>query len=110
MTIIPAINMIVDQLIPLDDSTDSSVTYQKSTVKILCRFKVSMTASTLRIPKPNTKSSVKIPQPIVMFCLSKCSITIIINITTKITNAKICAIVIAINPPILNTVSSFSIM
>ena len=88
MIIMPAIKMIVAQLIPLEDSS-ASFAYQKPTVKMFFTLRVSITASHECIPKPNTKSSVKAPQTKVIHWRSKISRMIITNITQKIETAKI---------------------
>lgn len=92
MIIIPAINIMVAQLIPLEDSLVSPVWYQKSIVPISLKFRVFTMASMLCIPSPNTKMSVSNPQSSVTTCRSNFSVTINKNITRKITTAMICTI------------------
>ena len=82
--------MIVDQLIPDEDSPASLEACQKSAVKILPIFSVSMIALPLCIVIPNTKRIISRPQPNVTMCLSIFSVMIRANITRKIRTAKIC--------------------
>ena len=82
--------MIVDQLIPDEDSPASLDACQKSAVKILPIFSVSTIALPLCIVIPNTKRIISRPQPSVTMCLSIFSVMIRANITRKIRTAKIC--------------------
>ena len=88
ITIIPNRKMMVAQLTPL---LDSPPPYQNPNVPIVLKFKVSTTACIECNPSPNTKTNVKRPQPRVMYCFSTTSVTIRINIATKITTANTCA-------------------
>ena len=98
MTIMPAMKMIVDQLMPDEDSA-SPAEYQKPGVKILPTFSVSRMALPLRIARPNTRIRVSSPHPSVTICRSILSRTIRTNITTKRMTANICAINTFFNLP-----------
>ena len=63
MIIIPAMNMIVAQLMPALLSSAAPDTCQNSRVNILLRFSVVRIASRSLITKPNTTVSVRKPQP-----------------------------------------------
>ena len=87
--IIPAMNIIVDQFIPVDDSSACPVTSQKFGSKKVCRFNVLKIASVLCIDKPNTRSSVSAAPANVIKCRSNISKIIKTNITMKIEIDKI---------------------
>ena len=91
--IIPAMKMIVCQLMPEEASEDSPAAYQKAVVKMLFTFSVSQTALMLRIPSPNTRTSVSRPQPRVIRCLSDTSRIIRTNMARNMISAKICAVI-----------------
>ena len=91
MIIIPAMKMIVDQLMPEDASSPAVPAYQKLTVKMLRTFSVSNMAGRLRSPTPCTKTRVSRPHPRVVYWRSIFSVTTSTNITTKMATAKICA-------------------
>ena len=86
--IIPAMKMIVCQLMPEEASEDSPAAYQKAVVKMLFTFSVSQTALMLRIPSPNTRTSVSRPQPRVIRCLSHTSRIIRTNMARNMISAK----------------------
>ena len=88
MIIMPAIKIMVSQLIP-DEAPPSPTWYQKSTVKMLATLSVSQTAVPLCMHKRNTITIVSSPAPSVIHCLSILSITIRTNIATNIVAAKI---------------------
>ena len=67
MTIIPAIKMIVAQLIPLELSDALPASYQKSGVKMDWIFNVSIAAFISCMNTPNTSTSVARPQPRVTY-------------------------------------------
>ena len=87
----PKINRIVSQLIPALLSADSPDRYQKSAVKMLCRFTVSITAAMLCIPTPNTKITVSSAHTSDTTCRSTISVTIKTNIAIKMITANTCA-------------------
>lgn len=90
--IIPAIKMMVAQLIPLELSSEAPAVYQKPGVKMFAMFSVDHTASKLLRQIPNTITSVASPQQRVTMWRSILSIIISTNITTNISTAAICAI------------------
>ena len=90
ITIIPAMKIIVAQLIPLELSLPCPDVCQNSRVNILLTLSVSIIALGLFIQIANTITIVASPQPSVTQCLGILSIIISANISTKITMAKIC--------------------
>ena len=79
--------------LPEEASEDSPAAYQKAVVKMLFTFSVSQTALMLRIPSPNTRTSVSRPQPRVIRCLSHTSRIIRTNMARNMISAKICAVI-----------------
>ena len=94
ITIIPAINIIVAQLIPLDSSAEFPLTCQNSAVNMLLTFSVSIIADGDLIHMPNTMTIVARPHPRVTHCLGILSMIISANIRIKIMIAKIFAVTI----------------
>ncbi len=91
ITIMPKMNRIVSQLMPALLSPASPDRYQKSTVKMLFRLIVSITAVMLRIPTPNTRMTVSRAHTSETICRSTISVTIKTNIAIKMSTAKTCA-------------------
>ena len=91
MIIMPAIKMIVCQLIPEEASLDSPAAYQNPVVKKLCKFRVRMIAPMLCIPSPKTRSRVRRPHASVIHCLSQISRMISRNMARKMMIANTCA-------------------
>ena len=98
ITIIPAINIIVAQFIPLELSPPSDAVYQKPAVKMLFKLSVFDIASMLCMLIPNTTSIVSPAQISVTRCRSIFSDITSANISTKINKAKICDVIVI--PPI----------
>ena len=94
ITIIPAMKMIVAQLIPLELSDASPASYQKPGVKMEWIFSVSNAAFISCMHTPNTSTSVARPQPSVTYCLSILSVIMSANITRKMTTAITCATIL----------------
>ena len=94
ISIMPAMNRIVDQLIPEEDSPASPASYQKLTEKKFCRLRVFQIAAGLFMQTPNTSTSIRSPQTRDTTCLSIFSLTIKRNIAANNITAKICAAVI----------------
>ena len=84
ITIMPAMNTMVDQLMPPEDS---DAPYQKVLWPKADRFRVSHMAPPSCIQTPNTSTSISAPQPSVTHWRGMRSSTISRNIMTKITNA-----------------------
>ena len=93
MTIIPAKNRIVAQLTPADSSSAAPLSYQKLSVKMLFKFKVSITARPLCIATPNTSTRVAAPQARVTKWRSNLSRMIKTNIRMKMIPASTLAII-----------------
>lgn len=91
MTIIPKINRIVSQLMPVLLPDVSPDRYQNSVVKKLLRLSVSRIAVMLCIPRPKTKTIVNSAQSSETTCLSTISDTIKTNIAIKMIIATTCA-------------------
>ena len=91
ITIMPAIKMMVAQLMPAVLSSALPAVYQKPTVKMLLRLRVSVIASMLLIARPKTPARVRMPHANVTWCRSILSITIRMNIAINKMSAKICA-------------------
>ena len=91
MIIIPRMNRMVSQLMPLEVSAVSAAEYQKPGVKKQRRFNVSQIAEGLRMAMPMTPIRVSRPHARVMTWRSQISVMIRMNIARKITIAKICA-------------------
>ena len=89
MIIMPAMKMIVAQLMPTETPSDSP--YQKGSVKMVLRLSVFMMASVLCMHRPNTMAITRPPLTSVTYWRSTLSMTIITNIARKITTAMICA-------------------
>ena len=89
--IMPAMNMMVSQLMPVLAAACAPAEYQKCVETMLCKFKVSLTASKLCIPTPNTSTQVKRPAISVTICRCILSITMKMNIAINIISAVICA-------------------
>ena len=94
ITIIPAMKMIVDQLMPLELSPPCDETCQNSVVNMLFTLSVSIIALGLFIQMPNTITIVARPQPNVTHWRGILSIIISANITTNIITAQICAAIL----------------
>ena len=92
MTIIPPMNRIVAQLIPLDSSVASCAAYQNDGWKMFLNASVSMIACGLRMQTPKTRTIIRRPAPRVIRCRGIFSMTIITNMTMKILTARICVI------------------
>ena len=88
ITIMPAMNTMVDQLMPPEDS---DAPYQKVLWPKADRFRVSHMAPPSCIQTPNTSTSISAPQPSVTHWRGMRSSTISRNMMTKITNAAISA-------------------
>lgn len=88
ITIMPAMNTMVDQLMPPEDS---DAPYQKVLWPKADRFRVSHMAPPSCIQMPNTSTSISAPQPSVTHWRGMRSSTISRNMMTKITNAAISA-------------------
>lgn len=84
ITIMPAMNTMVDQLMPPEDS---DAPYQKVLWPKADRFRVSHMAPPSCIQTPNTSTSISAPQPSVTHWRGMRSSTISRNIMTKITSA-----------------------
>ena len=91
ITIMPKINRIVSQLMPVLLPDVSPDRYQNSAVKMLLKFSVSSTAVMLCIPNPKTKMTVNSAQTSETTCLSTISVTIKRNIAIKMITATTCA-------------------
>ena len=96
--IIPAMNIMVAQLIPLEVSAALPAWYQKSTVNRALKLRVSIMAPVSFIQSPKTSRSVAAPHVRVTTCLSILSRTISPNIIIKIATATICAVIFITSP------------
>ena len=87
--IIPAMNRMVDQLMPLALSLPGPSSYQKDRLRNWCRFRVSRAAGTLCMARPKTKSRVAQPHSSVTVCLWNLSRMMSRNMTRKILTARV---------------------
>ena len=93
ITIMPARNRMVAQLMPPDELSSCPTAYQKSGRKMAAKLRVFQIASRLCMQRPNTTIRVSAAPIRVMIYRSIFSVIMRPNITTKMDTAAICAII-----------------